>query len=172
MLARYDSHFDCADYANQRGEQVYARSIPYLTIDGADAGENAVGVPEEAGSVSSEDKHSGMVTLCKGSDPPGVLYRSMRVSATFRDDSDLTWFPFDMQALSIGFRLWGSNVPDETDEGRVGHHEAILLRSTTRSNDACMREEHGVLTDAPFCSSIRVDPSSAQRADGPPTCSP
>eukprot|EP00037_Helgoeca_nana_P006432 m.59226 g.59226 ORF g.59226 m.59226 type:complete len:1286 (+) comp17317_c0_seq1:49-3906(+) len=115
----YDSHFDCADYANQRGEQVYARSIPYLTIDGADAGENAVGVPEEAGSVSSEDKHSGMVTLCKGSDPPGVLYRSMRVSATFRDDSDLTWFPFDMQALSIGFRLWGSNVPDETDEGRI-----------------------------------------------------
>lgn len=68
--------------------------------------------------------HSGMATLRKGGpaggDPPGVLYHSLRIQATFRDETDdLTLFPFDQQKLSMGMRLWGSTMRGSADEHRV-----------------------------------------------------
>lgn len=68
--------------------------------------------------------HTGMATLRKdgphGGDPPGVLYHSMRIQATFRDETDdLTLFPFDQQTLSMGMRLWGSTMRGSPDEHRV-----------------------------------------------------
>ena len=120
QLRWYDQAFDTHEYANLApGTEVTAHTIPYVTFDHVDEGDNPNGVPNDAAGLDSSVKHTGKVSLRKAGDPPGVLYFSFRVQATFASEFDLHRFPFDSQQLKINIRLWGSNVHDNVDHGRV-----------------------------------------------------
>ena len=77
------------------------------------------GVPLDAADSDTDIKHTGMVTLQKGGDPPGVLYTSMRIQCTMRNENSVHRFPFDQHKLKIALRLWGANVKGDVDHGRV-----------------------------------------------------
>eukprot|EP00040_Diaphanoeca_grandis_P015071 m.76756 g.76756 ORF g.76756 m.76756 type:complete len:1193 (-) comp24930_c0_seq1:213-3791(-) len=112
----YDQAFDSEEY-KQEGE-VYSQTIPYVTLDHVHEGEDPVGVPKDAAGLSGVAKHHG-IAFHKKEDPPGVLYHSHRIQATFRVANDLRDFPFDMQKLYISVRLWGARVLNDIDHGRV-----------------------------------------------------
>eukprot|EP00040_Diaphanoeca_grandis_P025676 m.142695 g.142695 ORF g.142695 m.142695 type:complete len:1312 (+) comp30263_c0_seq1:314-4249(+) len=112
----YDRMFDKKDYTSE-GE-VYAQSIPYITFDHALEGHDPVDLPPNAAGLTSIEKHHG-ICFHKDTDPPGVLYESKRIQATFASSSDLRAFPFDTQKLLLTLRLWGSRVKGDVDHGRI-----------------------------------------------------
>ena len=117
----YDKSFDTYAYKGQEGTEVTAHTIPYITFDHCDEADDPLGVPADAAGLDSSTKHSGKVTLQKADDPPGVLTfnHGSRIQATFKGEFNVANFPFDTQQLKLNLQLWGSNVPDDMDHGRV-----------------------------------------------------
>ena len=114
----YDRAFDTPKYQGKSNMEVFARSIPHLTIKDVDFSFEGKNIPVDA--VVGNDHHCGVVRLRKGSrDPPGVLYRSQRIQVKLRDINSLEMFPFDKQVLELTLRLPGSDDPSSTDFGRV-----------------------------------------------------
>ena len=75
-------------------------TLQYITLDHGDEGADPVGFPEDAANLDDDVKHTGKATLRKGkADPPGVLYHSQRIQASFRAENHLHWFPFDKHNL-------------------------------------------------------------------------
>jgi hypothetical protein len=102
----YDRAFDTAEYHNQSNIQVFAKSIPHLTIQDVDFSFDGKNIPDDYGLDAQH--HEGMVRLRKANkDPPGVLYRSQRIQCKLRDINTLYWFPFDKQILELNLRLHG-----------------------------------------------------------------
>eukprot|EP00037_Helgoeca_nana_P029956 m.365252 g.365252 ORF g.365252 m.365252 type:complete len:1630 (-) comp28083_c1_seq2:403-5292(-) len=142
----FDPHFDSPSYADRKGTSVYARSIPHVTLDGVDEGNFPVGLPANASTLDQNEKHCGMVTLQKGSDPPGVLYKSHRLQCTFLNNTaSLVMFPFDKQMLTMTIRMWGASEAGDVDHGRVllpisvnvelmtGHPDWIVMSAMAES---------------------------------------
>lgn len=112
----YDRFFDREEFLDE--EEMYAQSKPYITFEHVDEGDSPMGVPLDAAALTTEVKHSSKVQH-KPADPPGVLYHSQRIQASFRVQNHLQKFPFDVQHLPLVIRLWGSSVKGNKDFGRV-----------------------------------------------------
>ena len=89
QLRWYDKYFDQERFHRSRGKEVFCRSCPYVTVEGVVANDRAKNVPEEATYLTAEERHNDTVTLQKGQDPPGVLYKSLRIQATIRSQDSL-----------------------------------------------------------------------------------
>ena len=119
QLRWYDKYFDQERFHKSKGDQVFCRSCPYITLDGVVANDRSKDVPAEAATLSMEQRHHDTVTLQKGADPPGVLYKSLRIQATIRSQDKLQFFPFDNHTLVLTLRMWGSQERSDVDYGRV-----------------------------------------------------
>eukprot|EP00729_Bicosta_minor_P021812 gene21812-477_t len=113
----YDRTFDTPQYQGRSNIEVFAKTIPHLTIKDVDFSFEGKNIPD-VGRIGDEH-HQGFVHLRRAKDPPGVLYRSQRIQVKLRDVNTLEMFPFDKQILELCLRLPGSDDPSSIDYGKV-----------------------------------------------------
>lgn len=113
----YDRTFDTPQYHGRSNIEVFAKTIPHLTIKDVDFSFEGKNIPD-VGRIGDEH-HQGFVHLRRAKDPPGVLYRSQRIQVKLRDVNTLEMFPFDKQILELCLRLPGSDDPSSIDYGKV-----------------------------------------------------
>ena len=140
-LKWFDSSFLATQFKDSENLQVKCKTLPIVSLANCN---DLIEPPGPDWDVlnfhrTDEDLLTG-VTLQRDNNKceRGELTKQDYLTATFRESFELQEFPFDVQALSVVLRMFGTGVEQTSDFGRYMFPMYHIDQETTKEREGCM----------------------------------